>query len=504
MPAAKPSHPSAIELLTPLSQPALDPTKPNDVPSHGSPNHVAILVCHGMGQQVRFETLMDLANAIQRSARSEVQGKIGARAVRIGEKERQVDTHRVEMTLRTDAGAERQVHLYEAYWAPLTEGRVGIREVVSFLLTAGWGGWVNVRGKIFRRWMFGRTIDHPIQKTSTRRKLLGALAIVLSLLVINAAVAVVGIARATTIGPVGWPPSDLVRRLAVEVLILLGVMVAAGTAVSSKDPRLAWPLIWAALAGTVGIAAVMVFELARSLCSPASSTNLSCWLALFLVFLWAALIALSRRVRYFLIQYVGDVAAYVSAHTVSRFAEVREAIQKASFSVARAVYTALSKDGGAFAYGKVIVVGHSLGSVVAYDTLNAMIREDRVAATSYAAVSRTPLLLTFGSPLNKTAFIFRTQMPEGSELREALAASVQPMIQSYDLRPAQWVNIYAPADWISGPLEFYDDPEDRDPGHRSKQVKNITDPDATTPLGAHVEYWGNRTLADRLTEAVFG
>jgi len=78
------------------------------------------------------------------------------------------------------------------------------------------------------------------------------------------------------------------------------------------------------------------------------------------------------------------------------------------------------------------------------------------------------------------------------------------MIQSYDLRPAQWVNIYAPADWISGPLEFYDDPEDRDPEHRSKQVKNITDPDATTPLGAHVEYWGNRTLADRLTEAVFG
>ena len=504
MPTAKRSHPRAIELLTPLSQPALDPTKPVDVPSPGSPDHVAILVCHGMGQQVRFETLMDLANAIQGSTESEVQGKIGARAIRIGEKERQVDTHRVEMTLRTSAGIERRVHLYEAYWAPLTEGKVNIRDVVSFLLASGWGGWANVRGKIFRRWMFGRTIDHPIRKTSTRRKLMGALAIVLSLLVINAIVAIVGTARATGIGPVGWPPTDLVRRLAVEVLILLGLAATAGTALSQAPPRIAWPFIWAALAGTVGIASVMTFELVRSLCSPGSSTSLSCWLSLTLLALWAALIVLSRRVRYFLIQYVGDVAAYISAHTVSRFAEVREAIQKASWTVARAVYTALSQDGSAFAYGKVIVVGHSLGSVVAYDTLNAMIREDRVSATSFTPVSRTPLLLTFGSPLNKTAFIFRTQMPEGSELREALAASVQPMIQSYDLRPAQWVNIYAKADWISGPLEFYDDWADQDGGHGTKQVKNVPDPDATTPLRAHVEYWENRLLADRLTEAVFG
>jgi len=290
----------------------------------------------------------------------------------------------------------------------------------------------------------------------------------------------------------------------VEVLILLGLAATAATALWQAPPRVAWPFIWAALVGTVGIAAAMTFELVRSICSPGWSTGLSCWLALTLLALWAALIVLSGRVRYFLIQYVGDVAAYISAHKVSRFAEVREAIQKASWTVARAIYTALGHDGGAFAYGKVIVVGHSLGSVVAYDTLNAMIREDRVSATPFGAVARTPLLLTFGSPLNKTAFIFRTQMPEGSELREALAASVQPMIQSYDLRPARWVNIYAKADWISGPLEFYDDWADQDAAHRAKQVTNVADPDATTPLKAHVEYWENKLLADRLTEAVFG
>jgi len=255
MPAATRSHPARIELLPPQSQPALDPTKSADAPSPGDPNHVAILVCHGMGQQVRFETLMDLAVALQRSTRAGVKGTIGARAVRIGEKETRLDTHRVEMTLRTNEGAEREVHLYEAYWAPLTEGRVGVTDVVSFLLSAGWGGWMNVRGKIFRRWMFGRTIGHPIHKTSTRRKLLGALAIVASLLTINAIVALVGIARATAIGPAGWPSSELVLRLAVEVLVLLGFAGAAGAGISLAQAgrgsarsvlSLAWIPVWAA------------------------------------------------------------------------------------------------------------------------------------------------------------------------------------------------------------------------------------------------------------------
>src|SRR5213080_2751829 len=58
-------------------------------------------------------------------------------------------------------------------------------------------------------------------------------------------------------------------------------------------------------------------------------------------------------------------------------------------------------------YSRVVVVGHSLGSVLAYDTLNALINEDQVCAKQRGVVSKTRALITFGSPLDKTAFMFR-------------------------------------------------------------------------------------------------
>jgi hypothetical protein len=510
-----------IEVLPPVTLPALDPDVPVSPPEPGRPDRVALLVCHGMGQQVRFETLMDVARALRRAEGAEVREPIVARPVRIGDKEHRLDTHRAEMTLRGFGGNERQVHLYEAYWAPITEGRVRVRDVIAFLVSAGWNGAWHTSGGTFQRWMFGRSVELPIEGTSTRRKLVGAVVVVLSLVVINAVIAVAGFSRLVGLGRVPWPSSSLLLLLAMEVLVLLGLAIVAGGLVAiarSKErepgpgterrttPRtrvaLAGHGIWAALLGTVGLAVAMVIQLIASIGSGDSGDPVSRNLAVGLLVLWAGLLALSRRVGYYLVQFVGDVAVYVSAHTVSRFYEVRTQIQRASCSVARALYTALRADRGAFEYGRIIVVGHSLGSVVAYDTLNAMIRDDRAAATPFNAADRTPLLLTFGSPLNKTAFIFRTQMPEGSELREALAASVQPMIQSYDLRPARWINIYSPADWISGPIQFYDDPDDEDPTHKAKKVQDEVDPEATTPLTAHTEYWKNRLLGKRLVEAI--
>ena len=61
-----------------------------------------------------------------------------------------------------------------------------------------------------------------------------------------------------------------------------------------------------------------------------------------------------------MIQYVGDVVIYVSSYAVSRFQSIRDEIQRVGFDVARAVY------GLPQHYDRCIVVGHSLGSVVAY------------------------------------------------------------------------------------------------------------------------------------------
>ena len=69
-----------------------------------------------------------------------------------------------------------------------------------------------------------------------------------------------------------------------------------------------------------------------------------------------------RRV---LVQFVGDVAAYVSPYEVNRFQDVRNAIQQRGRTVARLVYGAgYGEDGGpADRYDEVLVVGSTAGAV---------------------------------------------------------------------------------------------------------------------------------------------
>lgn len=56
--------------------------------------------------------------------------------------------------------------------------------------------------------------------------------------------------------------------------------------------------------------------------------------------IWVMAVACSYIGRGFIVQYVGDVAAYVSAHAVNKFWEVRENIRTRSLGTARAIYGA--------------------------------------------------------------------------------------------------------------------------------------------------------------------
>jgi hypothetical protein len=140
--------------------------------------------------------------------------------------------------------------------------------------------------------------------------------------------------------------------------------------------------------------------------------------------------------------------------------------------------------------------------VVSDDVLNQLLCEDaidRQAGRSTRDVAhRTPLFLTFGSPLDKTTFIFAIQHRRTTQAREALAASSQPMLQDYAWRPARWVNIHSPWDIISGSLEYFDLPDSSEP----RMVINRRDRDARTLLMAHVEYWENALLPEVLSEAL--
>jgi hypothetical protein len=209
-----------------------------------------------------------------------------------------------------------------------------------------------------------------------------------------------------------------------------------------------------------------------------------------------------------MVQYVGDVAIYVRPNMLDRFDAVRSEIKEAARSVVSALFTSYelkAQPGVApeFQYDKIALVGHSLGSVIAYDTLNRLMLDDWLCEGALQVAERTATMVTFGSPLNKTAFLFTIQGKDTLHIRERLASTVQPLIMSYPkFRKLKWINVYSRNDIVSGDLKFYDLPGYQDDPVPAVAVQNVKDRDAAVPLVAHVAYWKNKTVWNELLSAI--
>ncbi len=142
-------------------------------------------------------------------------------------------------------------------------------------------------------------------------------------------------------------------------------------------------------------------------------------------------------------------------------------------------------------------MGHSLGSVVAYDSLNALLNEDEANEHRLGVAQRTRLFLTFGSPLDKTAYIFSQHERPFAATRGLMAMAVQPLICSYRrFRRIPWINVHSRRDPVCDALRLYDDPAAEECAEHC--VRNVVDPEARVPLAAHVEYWDNACIYDQL------
>lgn len=390
----------------------------------------AMVICHGMGQQTPFETLDSVVKALAQKHGSDI--NVALRFVRFADGSQPVP--RAELTLRRKDKPDVNLHLYEAYWAPLTEGVISYIQTAIFLIKSGWHGLrASFKGK-FDRWMFGDKRWLPVDKSTTL--LLIALLVTLFPLLVGA-------------GLIGW------------IGYLFKLSFTSG---------FSW----------VGILTKIPHLIA---------------LALLAAGLW--------KFRSFMLQYLGDVAIYVSSHEVNRFWNVRHEIKQIGVSLAQRVYRAADGQAGnkRFAYSNVIFVGHSLGSVVAYDTLNTLIRDDQINQQTASILSRTYALVTFGSPLDKIAFLFR-QKTKNPVARDTLAAGVQPMIQSYALRPPWWINVFCRRDVVSGALEYFDNPGDLSD---SRRARNFEDPyRGVNPVAAHTDYWNREPTSELLYRAAIG
>jgi hypothetical protein len=493
----------------PLAAAAIEPGAPAKEPVR------AVLVVHGIGQQVRFQTLDEIAQGLLREAGST--RPPAARSVRIGD-----DTfQRLELFLPLPGGGEREVHVYEAYWAPITEGQVSLRDVTSFLFGAGFNGLRNLGGAL--RYSFGRA--RTIRPSAGGTVALGsAFGVLLTLVAMNAVL--LALAVLSGLEP-GFVPDTLKARLAQGAPALLAILTAFGLATLALLLAVAladwmkrrtararldglWRavgaalqllfLLWLGLTLLSGLAVVVLV----SGVGPAIwlRGELFCpWLKTYWLLPLLVLLAASAAVRRLFVEYVGDIAAYVTSYRLDRFAEVRGRIKALVWKAAAALYEATEDAASAaWAYDGVAVVAHSLGSVIAYDALNALLVEDAVSPEKRGVAARTRLFLTFGSPLEKTAFLFATQSSRTTDTREALVAALQPLISDYAFRPFRWVNVFSSRDPVSGRLESYDDPDD--PLFRRRRIRNLPDRSAVLPLIAHLEYFGGAVVHRQLRRAL--
>ncbi len=568
----------------------------------------AVWVVHGMGQQVPFATLEQVAEGIMMAAGDARVANVQYREVKI---EKTV-LQRVELTLQ-GGETQRQVDVYECYWAPKTEGAVKLADVVSFLWDGGSRGLINSFSH-FQRALFG--FMAPFKLTwRTPTYLLITLLTLAALMVINAIIVATGATIAGISSKLPVPevvaPLTVMAGLVSAAAITFGVVLLVASTSKPAKSRSFWShmlrnLTWfgvgftvvAIIAGASFMAAIfwkrwnpiwlhdsavflqtlanfLIFaSLLIALCSqlwgrfkvshaehaesgwlsqaffylafvvhvavivgailicaslvggsfPESflgrealnlqqgaqtffttflGKTLFGWLARFLEWpgwVWPFLAILSAQVRKILVEYVGDVTAYVASNQVDRFDDLRAKIKALAKESLSAVYSAKAPGLDQFEYERISVVGHSLGSVIAYDTLNRLIADDMLTGNPARVVDRTRVLLTFGSPLDKTAFFFSVMGKNTHHIREQLAAVVQPLIEYPAIRNRiEWVNVFSRNDIVSGSLDFYQFPDPPPAGAPAvTPVLNVKDEDALIPLVAHIEYWTNLTVWNQL------
>jgi hypothetical protein len=591
----------------------------------------AVWVVHGMGQQIPFETLDSLATGILDVLPNPTQIKPRLRTVKIADQVLQ----RVELDINglneEEPGKpvrKYELHLYETYWAPKTEGVAKLTDVVSFLWDGGLRGILN-SVKSFQRAMFGGMASFCV-RWLTPLWLCLTLLILVALTAINAVVLASAGAQ-TGLAPLAflkmhWPQLTALASCMVAVAFSFGAVLFVADLGKPQELKtrgrifiggLCWIAMIYTIVNILGTAALMMAishvdwisstdgasaasqGITRTCIAGANSQGWiegvrNCVVCLFekmphaklrgfssLVILmaailvavtmtsravlrsseqrlqghwwfvilsvlafvlnvgafvgsvlimrryfdgwafpgwvnflanpawvWPFLILFSAKVREIMVQYVGDVAIYVRPNKLDRFDAVRSEIKEAARSVASALFTSYEQksqpsDANKFQYDKIALVGHSLGSVIAYDTLNRLMLDDWLCDGALRVAERTATMVTFGSPLNKTAFLFTIEGKDTLHIRERLAATVQPLIMSYrKFRQFKWINVYSRNDIVSGLLKFYDLPGYQDPPVPEVAVQNVKDRDAAVPLMAHVAYWKNKTVWTQLLEQI--
>ncbi len=228
--------------------------------------------------------------------------------------------------------------------------------------------------------------------------------------------------------------------------------------------------------------------------------------------LYLLLGALIYGIKQFLTTAIGGLAVYLGSDSLSKnFAARSQILSECTATIhdLLAQHADLpAATGMPQQYDRLILAAHSLGTVIAYDTLNdlrvkeAAERDQQLVQTSPTPsardLSRITGLFTFGCPLNKVYYFFRARTGEKTTILNQVLYSLHnfrlrtpPPEGSLPPEPPgnkpfcfdfSWINVWCRLDMISGPMLFYQ-------ANQNELVHQ-----GFEPAGAHTGYWSNSRL----------
>jgi hypothetical protein len=467
-------------------------------------NQTALLIIHGIGEQNPYETLDSFGRGIFSFLGEKCRMDVKLQPKEIAHK----DWTQVYMRIGVGPFAGEKptgyVDVYEYYWAPFTEDKVNAIDTLKWL----------IRTDLTPLRYLGDNLQEMVNPHSPRTL---AQAVWLFLREIGRIVLLYLPLAASLVYLLSWLPrgpkfKDALRPLtfllqgdpwwarpavlacyALGVLMVLFFLNTFGQFAKRKghsiEKRAEW--LWCVLAI---VFAVFFFWVGCELAEWEGVSFAAAWPVVRRNHLPLVAAIVAAALTYVLTKYVADVAVYTTADAKSKNYATRSAILDGSTKALAEIL--VNPD-----YDRVILAGHSLGSVIAYDTINELI--GRVSGVPgpgpdhpEPVVTEPQLrkllgLVTFGSPLDKIYYFFREHVREDQAIRAQILSLLHsfrkvPSGRDYGqyefkykplkLEELLWLNAWSPLDPVSARLHFYD----------VKQQKRFW---YWVPGLAHLGYW---------------
>jgi hypothetical protein len=184
-------------------------------------------------------------------------------------------------------------------------------------------------------------------------------------------------------------------------------------------------------------------------------------------FVWVVAVVgtATRAASRFLAESLGDIQVYVTRDENNVFFAARKAV----IAEAERVFGVVDKR----CYPEVVVFGHSLGAVVAFDVLVDSQKLEKLRP-------RVKVFITFGSAREKVRYFFDRQAADNDERRELVASAFEKWENKY------WLNVWYTADWVANPITTFKDAAD---AKKMAQNKKLSRKDKDNTL-----YWVHEGL----------